>query len=291
MSMMRMNFHSQLLGKYVDVTVVMPTDRMTLPDELLPKSDGNSPFPKKEIFEFVPGMKFQTIYLMHGGGDDDTLTYRYTNAERFAQEYCVMLVTPNIVNSFGVDTEYGVKYQSFLSKELPLVIQTLFPSSPKREDNFIMGYAMGGNVAIGTALLNPELFGYCVDMSGGIGMTLDQDRLMDELAQDHFTKRMPLYAATFGAGKDLHGSRFDLMKAAKEALAGGNPTPVHVLCGGDEFIRDRVENDVALLRQIEYPVEYTVAPGYTHDFPLWEAYIPIAMRDYLPLKCEPIYPE
>lgn len=53
-----------------------------------------------------------------------------------------MLVTPNIANSFGADACYGVPYQTFVTEELPLVIQTLFASSPKREDNFIMGYAM-----------------------------------------------------------------------------------------------------------------------------------------------------
>ncbi len=286
MSMMRMNYRSQLLGKYVDITVVFPTDRMTLPPDRM--SNLRSPLPDRELFEWKPGMKYQTIYLIHGGGDDDSLVYRYTNAERYAQENCVMLVTPNIANSFGVDTEYGVAYQSFLAKELPLVIQSLFPSSGKREDNFIMGYAMGGNVAIGTAMLHPELFGYCVDMSGGIGMTLDPDRLEEELKQDHFRKGFKLYPATFGDGT-MAGSRFDLMAAAKKAMADGNPTPVHMLCGSEEFIRARVENDVRLMREIGYPMEYTVAPGYSHDFPLWEAYIPIAMRDYLPLKRRPIY--
>lgn len=53
-----------------------------------------------------------------------------------------MLVTPNIANSFGIDTAYGVAYQTFLSQELPTVIRALFASSEKREDNFIMGYAM-----------------------------------------------------------------------------------------------------------------------------------------------------
>ena len=286
MSMMRMNYRSQLLGKYVDISVVFPTDRMTLPPQHL--NEMRSPLPERELFEYRPGMKFQTVYLMHGGGDDDTLTYRYTNAERYAQEHCVMLVTPNIVNSFGVDTEYGVAYQRFLSEELPLVVQSLFPSSPKREDNFIMGYAMGGNVAIGTAMLHPQLFAYCVDMSGGIGMTLDPERLEEELKQDHFQKGFRLYPATFGNGT-MTGSRFDLMQAAKKALADGNPTPVHVVCGSEEFIRERLENDVRLMREIGYPMEYTVAPGFGHDFPLWEEYIAIALRDYLPLKRKPIY--
>ena len=71
-----------------------------------------------------------------------------------------MLVTPDIANSFGADTDYGIAYQSFIGGELPLVIQSLFASSSKREDNFIMGYAMGGNTALAAAINYPHRFCY-----------------------------------------------------------------------------------------------------------------------------------
>ena len=254
MSLLRMNYHSQLLGKYVDLSIVFPTDKMCLPSNLeIPPA--HSPVPSPDSFELHPGIQFQTIYLMHGGGDDDTLPYRYTNIERYAQEHCVMIVTPDISNSFGIDTAYGVAYQSFLSKELPLLIQSLFPSSPRREDNFIMGYAMGGNVAIGTALLHPELFSYCVDLSGGIGMTLDMDLLDTELVSDHFTNHFPLYPASFGE-REFY-SQYDLKKAAIQAMK-SHPTPVTIICGSDEFIRERLENDARILHEIGYPPNISV---------------------------------
>jgi len=290
MSTMRINYRSESLGRYVDVTVVYPTDRLTIHSQ--EDEATRNPIDTTVRCPYVPGMKFQTIYLMHGGGDDDTLTYRYTNAERFAQDHYVMLVTPNITNSFGVDTEYGVGYQTFLSKELPLVIQTLFASSPKREDNFIMGYAMGGNVALGTAILHPELFQTCVDMSGGIGMTLDTEALKKELDSDHFRNHMKIYRTSFGAPEDLAGSDRDLYAAATRNIAQGVPlTDLHIVCGSNEFIRARVENDVRILGEIGYPVNYIVAEGYEHTFPLWEDYIPYAMDHLLPLKNAPIYPD
>ena len=155
MGKLRFNYRSEVLGHYVDITVVYPSDTYRLPetDALKNRSHGLLIREKKDFF--APGMKFQTVYLMHGGGDDDTLTYRYTNAELFAQRNHVMLVTPNIANTFGADACYGVPYQTFVTEELPLVIQTLFASSPKREDNFIMGYAMGGNVALAAAIAVP----------------------------------------------------------------------------------------------------------------------------------------
>ncbi len=290
MGILRMNYRSEALGRYVDLTVVYPTDNLTyletepVPDSVVPAG------PKKEMYR--PGMKFQTIYLIHGGGDDDTLPYRYSSIERYAQTHQVMLVTPDVSNSFGVDTAYGVKYMTFMTDELPLVIQSLFASSPKREDNFVMGFAMGGNVALGLALTHPELYAHCVDMSGGIGMTLNNETLKKELVSDHFTKRFPLYITSFGGPEAVDGAPYDLYAAVKRHQADGTElTPVDILCGSDEFIRARVEDDVRILRSLDYPMRYFCPEGYAHDFRLWDAYFQVAMNEWLPLKNRPIYPE
>ncbi|HBI71622.1 MAG TPA: hypothetical protein DDY59_00335 [Lachnospiraceae bacterium] len=283
MSYMRFNFRSQTLGHYVDVSIVYPTDNYSYyvqdSGAMALSMEG------KRSRSYYPGMKFQTVYLIHGGGDDDTLTYRYSNAERYAQENNVMLVTPNITNSFGIDTQYGVKYQKFLSEELPIVIQSLFASSPKREENFIVGYAMGGNVALGTALMHPSLYKTCVDISGGIGMTLSTEILKEELNGTHFRKNFPLYNSSFGNAESIDDSPYNIEAAAKKFLQEGiEVCNFHIICGSEEFIRDRVEKDVKKLEEIGYSVNYICPEGYTHDFVLWDKYIKLALDELLPLK-------
>ena len=288
MSIMRFNYRSRALGRYVDITVVFPTDNYCYYDERVEKRNFHGLLFQKPKAPFRPGMKFQTVYLIHGGSDDDSLTYRYTNAERFAQRNNVMLVTPGIVNSFGVDTCYGIPYQTFLSEELPIVIQSLFASSPKREDNFIMGYAMGGNVALGTALLHPEMFHTCVDISGGIGMTLDTEKLKEEVESYHFKYEFPLFRAAFGSADGIDGSRFDVRKVAEQnAKEGKELCKFHIACGDKEFIRERVEGDVRILKEIGYDVNYILAEGYDHNFDMWNDYIEIALDKLLPLKRTP----
>ena len=292
MGKLRFNYRSEVLGHYVDITVVYPTDTYRLPetDALKNRSHGLLIREKKDYF--APGMQFQTVYLMHGGGDDDTLTYRYTNAEAFAQRNHVMLVTPNIANSFGADACYGVPYQTFITEELPLVIQTLFASSPKREDNFIMGYAMGGNVALAAAITRPDRYTACVDLSGGIGMTLDAEALKNEILSEHFSKFFPLYGATFGPAEEVIGSRFDLKAVALKNRAKGMPECKFILaCGSKEFIRARMENDARILKELEFDVDYILAEGYDHDFKMWNDYIELALDQLLPLKRAAIYPE
>ena len=283
MSYMRFNFRSQALGHYVDVSIVYPTDDYSYYAQ--ESSATALSMEGKHSKVYFPGMKFQTVYLIHGGGDDDTLTYRYSNAERYAQENNVMLVTPNITNSFGIDTQYGVKYQKFLSEELPVVVQSLFASSSEREDNFIVGYAMGGNVALGTALMHPSLYKTCVDISGGIGMTLSTETLKEELSGAHFSKNFPIYNSSFGEADSINDSPYNIEAIAKKSIQDGiEVCNFHVICGSDEFIRYRVEKDVKKLEEIGYSVNYICPEGYTHDFVLWDKYIKLALDELIPLN-------
>jgi putative tributyrin esterase len=291
MGIMRFNYRSQAIGRFVDVSVVYPTDNFSYYD--MSRESRHHIVPGQPLKrKYVPGMKFQTVYLMHGGGDDDSLVYRYTNAELFAQRNNVMLVTPDITNSFGVNTNYGVEYSTFLTEELPVVIQTLFASSPKREDNFIVGYAMGGNVAFGNALMHPELYNTCIDISGGIGLTVNTETLKNELNSDHFRNNFWLYNATFGEADDVEGSHHDMLSVAKKNLENGVEVPKFVFIAGSEegFIGDRVKADADTMTKLGYDVTYICADGHKHDFVLWNKYIEIALDELLPLKREPLYP-
>lgn len=291
MGKLRFNFRSEVLGKYIDITIVYPTDsyQCHVPPGDIKRAHKLMLDEDKDFYE--SGMKFQTVYLLHGGGDDDSLTYRYTNAELFAQRNKVMLVTPNIANSFGANTRYGEPYMTFLTEELPLVIQTLFASSEKREDNFIMGYAMGGNVALAAAITRPDRYHTCMDISGGIGMTMDAEVLKEELDGDHFKNNFPLYGATFGSPEGVVGSEYDLASVANANREKNLPDCKFIIaCGSKEFIRERVENDVRVLKNMDFDVQYICAEGYDHDFTMWNDYIEIGLDRLLPLKRKAIYP-
>lgn len=285
MGYLRFNYRSEALGRDVDVSIVYPTDKYGYLDT----RDGTHPVPglgKPKTHFYQPGMKFKTVYLIHGGGDDDSLTYRYTNVERYAQDYNVMLVTPNVTNSFGADTNYGVNYCTFLTQELPVVVQALFASSPKREDNFIMGYAMGGNVALSCALRAPEKYGVCVDLSGGIGYTLDTAKFQTELDSDHFRNNFCLYNHTFGPSGDLPGSRHDLRAIAQQKLDEGGALPRFYLAYGSEegFIGERVAQDAKLLKEMGFDVTCSREEGFRHDFDFWDTVFPRIFREVLPLE-------
>ena len=290
MGYFRFNYRSELLGRYIDISVVYPTDGYRLPAGGPPVERCHRGLLPDGAPEWRPGMKFQTVYLLHGGGDDDTLTYRYSMVEEAAQRNHVMLVTPNIANSFGLDTAYGVPYQSFLTEELPAVVQALFASSPRREDNFIMGYAMGGNAALGAAVRRPDRYTMCVDISGGIGFSFRPDILRSELEGPHFRESFPLYNASFGPGASIPGSCADLRAELLRHRAAGDPEcRFALICGSEEFIRERVESDVQAMRDLNMDVTYLCPEGFNHDFRLWDYAMQLALDQLLPLRRQPIY--
>ncbi len=285
MGYLRFNYRSEAIDKYIDISIVYPTDNYSYYDTTKEQRHHLAPGQKPKP-PYQPNMKFQTVYLIHGGGDDDSLTYRYTNAERYAQRNNVMLVTPDVSNSFGADTNYGVGYSTFLIEELPVVIQTFFASSPKREDNFIMGYAMGGNVALACTIKRPENYSVCIDLSGGIGYTVNTEILKEELDGDHFRNSFPLYNSTFGESSELDNSKHDLYQIAKQKIESGEELSKFFLIAGSEegFIGDRVKSDAEILEDLGYDVTYTCVEGYKHDFDLWDKYIELALDQILPLK-------
>ena len=130
---------------------------------------------------YQPGMKLPTVYLMHGGGDDDTTFQRMSRVEFYAEQNNVMTVTPQVKDSFFLDTKYGIRYFTYITEELPVLIRSLFASSPEREDNFVVGMAMGGNGALEVSMRRPDLYAACVDLSGGIGCSIDTDNLVEQI--------------------------------------------------------------------------------------------------------------
>ena len=89
--------------------------------------------------------KYKTMYLLHGMSDDQTIWQRRTSVERYAAKLGIAVVMPTTHLAFYTDTTYGMKYWTFISRELPEICRTFFPQmSDKPEDTLAAGLSMGG---------------------------------------------------------------------------------------------------------------------------------------------------
>ena len=278
MATMRYSFFSQVLSLCTDVTITYPDHQFDYCES--PKLERI--VARERPHALRPGMKLQTVYVLHGGSDDDTLIHRYTNLERYADDNCVMTVTPQVKDSFFLDTPYGFRYYTYITEELPRIMQSLFASSPKREDNFVLGMAMGGNAALMLAMKHPERYGAVVDLSGGIGCSIDSEYFGQELRELSFIRRM---AAAFGKPEDAMGGEWDIGLLARQHKENGvDVPPLFMAVGENDYIRDVVRRDRDALQALGYPLHYEEAPGLAHEWDFWDRYVRKALYEWLPLK-------
>src|SRR5687767_12589242 len=101
---------------------------------------------------------YPALYLLHGLSDDHTIWLRRTSIERYAAAKNLAVIMPAVARSFYQDMVSGPKYWTFVSEELPALIEQFFPISPEREDRFAAGLSMGGYGAFRLGLLKPERY-------------------------------------------------------------------------------------------------------------------------------------
>ena len=185
MALIHYNFNSSVLVQKTDVYVILPDVNW---------NEENS------------GKKYQTLYLLHGGGEDCSSYIRYTNIETWADERKLAVVMPSGVNSSYMDMAHGQKYYTYLSRELPNVMQHVFPLSTKKEDHFVMGFSMGGMGTMHWSFDRPDFFNAAAFMSGGGEFTKATEYINPGIPAPEYD----IFHAPFGGIDKVKGSEGDV---------------------------------------------------------------------------------
>ncbi len=109
--------------------------------------------------------KFKCLYLLHGLSDDETIWLRRTSIERYAAKHGLCVVMPMGAKSFYSDMKYGLKYYTYIAKELPQIIEDMFNVSSARENRYIGGLSMGGYGAMKIALTEQGRYAAAIALS------------------------------------------------------------------------------------------------------------------------------
>jgi len=280
LGVVKFNFLSKELGMQTNVTLILP-------------SFGYSDMLNKRKEVYIPGMKYQTLYLLHGGFGDDSDYINFSNIVRYAEDNKLAVVMPSASNSFYANLEYGPRFWNYLSEELPKVCRSMFPLSDKREDNFVAGLSMGAIGAMKFALKKPEMFSAALCMSGA---SVNPDRiaefkdLLNGLDEDGPT--ISKIELIYGDLSEYKGSEEDMFLQAKMNIRMGYKLPkFFITCGGkDDILCIAIEAKDYLI-QLGYDVFYEETQGCGHDWDYWDMIIKKAIYEWLPLKFAAIYPE
>ncbi len=198
------------------------------------------------------------LYLLHGLSDDHSIWLRRTSVERYVSELGLAVVMPAVARSFYCDMKHGLKYWSFISDELPKIVQSFFHVSPRREDNFVAGLSMGGYGAFKLAMAKPENYAAAISLSGA----LDAEKRVKVWKSQEMTDIF---------GDKVTGTENDLFHLAKKVskLDSGQIPALFQSCGTEDFLIDENRAFKKHADKLGLKIDYEEKPG-VHDWAYWD---------------------
>lgn len=248
MALIDLKFFSETLGMQTEAYVIIPQ---------------KSSVGEIGIDNNAKSEKYKCLYLLHGLSDDHTIWLRRTSIERYATEYGICVVMPCGAKSFYTDMKYGMKYYTYIAKELPRIIREFFNVSDKREDNYIAGLSMGGYGALKIGLRECDSF--CA--TAGLSPVIDVN-----FAGDDADFLVPIF------GEDRKVPDEDnLMYLIKANDSNPNKPRVYVGIGTEDFLYQDNVKFRQEMEKLSYDFTYRESSG-THCWEFWDEYIQYVLK-------------
>jgi S-formylglutathione hydrolase FrmB len=260
MALMRCDFFSETLGLSTSMTVILPQ-----------QTSGQIGMTGTTTTE-VP-----VLYLLHGLSDDDTIWSRRTSIERYVAPLGLAVVMPQVHQSFYSDEVHGLRFWTFLTEELPALVNGFFTVSNRREDTFVAGLSMGGYGALKWALRQPERFAAAASLSGAVALSHPSEQ-----AERNDPAFAALMRRVFG-DTPTDGTNDDVLHLMRTADPTVLPS-LYVACGTDDFL---YRSNLALIDEAErrgVPLTVDLGPG-DHEWDYWDAQIQRVLS-WLPLRTQ-----
>ncbi|MDO4285087.1 MAG: alpha/beta hydrolase family protein [Eubacteriales bacterium] len=211
------------------------------------------------------GVRYQTLYLLHGFTGDHLSYLRTSKIERYADEHQIMVVMPSIYNGVYTDMKYGMEYFTYLSEELTDFIERTFPAATKRENRFVAGMSMGGYGAYKWGLTYPERFAAI----GGVAGSYHAEYRYQGRVNTVSTLCEALYGDPPAITPEKHDV-FTMLRTLKEQ--GAEIPRLYTCCGTEDRLYSCSEDLKALADELKVPMVFEHGPG-RHDDIFFDEYI------------------
>lgn len=245
MAFLNLKFFSKSLGMQTEVYVVIPQREI----------DGEI-----GVAHNAGAGRYPCLYLLHGLSDDHSIWLRRTSIERYASELGICVVMPAAARSFYTDMRYGMKYYTYIAKELPAIIREFLNVSDKREDNFIAGLSMGGYGALKIGLRESSSF--CA--AAGLSPVADIAGFMGEREKE-------LFVPIFGDTEQIPADE-DLFRLAEKHCTDPNKPRLYIGIGRQDGLYQGTARLRRKLEELGYDLTYRESEG-NHNWEFWDEYI------------------
>ncbi|MFB1051010.1 alpha/beta hydrolase [Paraliobacillus sp. JSM ZJ581] len=252
MAVIKCDFFSEVLSISTSMTVILPQPNLN---------------------QGIRVKKYPTLYLLHGFSDDHTAWTRRTSIERYVENLGIAVVMPQVDHSYYTDMEYGKKYWTFLSEELPQVAQSFFPLSDLREENYVAGLSMGGYGALKWALRQPNRFAAAASLSGALDIVKCLEKFPDDRKRGFYH--------IFG-DKEIKGTENDLFWLIEQADTLDTKPLLYQCCGTEDFLYEDNLQFYEKVKKSSFDLTIEFSSG-SHDWLYWDEKIQNVLK-WLPIK-------
>lgn len=232
----------------------------------------------------LPNGKFPVLLLLHGAFDGYESWARFTSIERYAQKRALMVVMPDVENSFYSNYPLG-RYYDYLTDELPRMLAGYFPMSTEREDTFIAGLSMGGHGTARIAYQNIGTFAAMGLFSSANFIDLNLPMAPGSWRRPNNFVRWQILGCEDRPMTTLRGTEHDNRHLAKIGSETGKPLPkVFACCGTQDSCYQNMKNDVAYLRGLPNPYDVIFFESVgLHNWDFWDEWARIFIQ-WLPIR-------
>lgn len=264
MARLQINMESTILGFNTALNVVIP--QMSYMDRMKGVSDSEY---------YNRDNKLPVLFLLHGGGGNESDWLRFTRIEELAERKKLIIVCPTGQNSSYSNMAFGAKWFDYITEEVYDFVHAVFPASTEYKDNYIAGLSMGGYGTMKAALRCPEKYSYAASLSGAAN-------IVQQYVEDKFVAKLDGFPI-FGDKDKAIGGENDLFALATKLRESGKRMPTfYSACGTEDFT---YEGNVQLrdhMKELGFDLTWVEGPG-AHTWDFWNTYIEKVL-DWLPLK-------
>jgi len=208
------------------------------------------------------------LYLLHGLSDNCTAWGRMTRIYHYAMTHGYVVFMPEVQRSFYSDMAYGSQYLTFVTQELPELIEKVFNIKHTKEKTFVAGLSMGGYGATKCGLTRPDFYAAIASFSGVMDM---KKRTEDIKTQDPHP--IPEVYAILG-DVDKYPDKEDLFFLASQAAKLPDRPRLLMTCGDMDFLLEDNRRFDSHLQSLNYGHTYKESPG-DHNWDFWEEGLPM----------------
>lgn len=228
------------------------------------------------------GEKFQTLWLLHGGGGSSSEWARMTDIERLAINHKIAVVMPEVGSNFYSDMPDGPQYFTYVADELPNFLRKHFPLSEKREDNFVAGLSMGGFGAAKCAFNYPERYGAVGLMSTGPVNPIQLIKVAKLNGNWEFPTDKGWFDRLFGGEDKIPGSANDIWYLLEQSVKKKVDLPlIYDCCGTEDFYYPGFAAFKRFAKKLGLEVTFAESSG-CHSWDFWFEHLG-RFLDWLPL--------